>query len=206
MKGMLHTGLNEIDGVPVEVVRKRVRRISLRVGADGAVRLSVPSWGATLAQGEAFLREKWAWVTKARDGVLARPPAARAPVTAAELAALESLLRELNAAWAERVGAPGVAWKIRRVKSVWGCCHWRARTITYNAELARAPRALVEYVVVHEFTHFAVHGHGPRFYALMDRRLPGWKDLRRRLNRRDWGAPAALSGRGEAMGTDAKAD
>lgn len=56
---MLHSGHNEIDGVPVEVVRKRIRRINLRVAADGTVCLSVPKWWATLRQGELFLREKW---------------------------------------------------------------------------------------------------------------------------------------------------
>ena len=152
------------------------------------MRLSVPSRGATLAEGEAFLKAKWAWVLKARDEALSRPPAAHAPVTADALDALGARLRELNAAWADRLGEQGVAWRIRRVKSVWGCCHWRKRTITYSAELANAPREQVEYVVVHELTHFAVHDHGPRFCALMDARLPGWKALRRRLNKRDWGA------------------
>ena len=84
------------------------------------------------------------------------------------------------------MGEADVTWKIRRVKSLWGCCHWRRRYITYNAELAHAPRALIEYVVVHEYTHFAVHDHGPRFRALMDARLPDWRFLRRQLNRRAW--------------------
>ena len=184
---MLHSGHNEIDGVPVEVVRKRIRRINIRVAADGTVCLSVPKWWATLRQGEDFLREKWRWVQKTRAEVLARPAAIRAPVTEAELEVLRTLLGELNATWAARVGEDGVSWKIRKVKSLWGCCHWRDRYITYNAELARAPRDLVEYVVAHEYTHFAVHNHGPRFYALMDERLPGWQTLRRRLNRREWG-------------------
>ena len=87
---------------------------------------------------------------------------------------------------AARLGERDVTWRIRKVKSVWGCCHWRTRYITYNEALAYAPRELVEYVVVHELTHFAVHGHGPAFYALMDARLPGWKELRKRLNRCDW--------------------
>ena len=189
---MIHAGHNEIDGIAVEVVRKRIRRIGIRVDADGMVRLSVPKWGATLRAGEAFLREKWSWVLKTRAAVLARPAVARTPVTEADLEALRALLAELNAAWSARVGEAAVAWRIRRLKSVWGCCHWRDRYITYNAELAHAPRELVEYVVVHEYVHFAAHDHGPRFYALMDARLPGWRILRRRLNRRDWGdaAPA----------------
>ena len=199
---MLHSGHNEIEGVSVEVVRKRIRWINIRVAADGTVCLSVPKWWATLRQGEEFLREKWRWVKKVRGEVLARPAATRAPriappagqpsaggypVTESELEALRTLLGELNASWAARVREEGVSWKIRNVKSLWGCCHWRDRYITYNAELARAPRELVEYVVVHEYTHFAAHNHGPRFYALMDERLPGWQTLRKRLNRREWG-------------------
>ena len=167
---MLTTGHNEIAGVPVEVVRKRIRRINIRIAADGTVCLSVPKWWATLRQGEDFLREKWRWVLKARGEVLARAAVAR-PVTEGEMEALRTLLGELTATWA----------------ALWGCCHWRDRYITYNADLAHAPRDLVEYVVVHELTHFAVHDHGPRFYALMDERLPGWQTLRRRLNRREWG-------------------
>ena len=62
----------------------------------------------------------------------------------------------------------------------------RKRQITYNAELARVPRELVEYVVVHELTHLKAANHGPRFYALMDERLPGWKLLRRKLNKREF--------------------
>ena len=183
---MLCVGHNEIDGIPVEVVRKRVRRINLRIAPDGMVRLSLPDRGVTFEQGEAFLKEKWDWALKARRAVLARPPVLTMPVTDAARAALSALLDELNAAWAARLGEHDVTWRIRKVKSVWGCCHWRARYITYNEALAHAPRELVEYVVVHELTHFAVHGHGPAFYALMDARLPGWKELRKRLNRRDW--------------------
>ena len=184
---MLHNGPNEVDGIPVEVIRKRIRRYNLRVDSDGTVKLSVPKWWGTLRQAEFFLREKWRWVKKTRAEVLARPAVIRAPVTESELEALRTLLGELNATWAARVREEGVSWKIRRVKSLWGCCHWRDRYITYNAELARAPRDLVEYVVAHEYTHFAVHNHGPKFHARMDERLPGWQTLRKRLNRREWG-------------------
>ena len=183
---MLHTGHNEVDGVPVEIVRKRLRRINIRVAVDGTVCLSVPQWGVTLRQGEAFLREKWRWVLKTRAEVLAHRATAKVPVTEAELEALRLLLDELNEEWSFRLREFNVRWDIRFVKSLWGSCGWAARRITYNAELAHAPRELVEYVVVHEYTHFSVHDHGPRFRALMDERLPGWQSLRKRLNRREW--------------------
>ena len=191
---MFHSGHNEFKGVPVEVVRKRIRRINLHVAADGTVCLSVPkSGGVTLRQGEEFLREKWKWVMKTRAEMLAHPAGTGTPVTEAELAALKELLEELNDRWSFELRQFNVRWDVRKVSSFWGSCKWGSRRITYNEELARAPRELVEYVVVHEYTHFDAHNHGPRFYALMDERLPGWQTLRRRLNKREWAAlePAA---------------
>lgn len=183
---MLRTGLNSLDGVPVVVERKRIRRINVRVDAEGRIHLSVPKYWATIAEGEAFLRANWKWCVEARAKVLARPAAVRKPPTAEQLAVLGALLDELNTSWADRFGEPGVTWKLRRMKSIWGSCHWRKRRITYNNELAHAPRELVEYVVVHELTHLQAHDHGPRFHALMDARLPDWAERRRRLNKREF--------------------
>ena len=56
---MFRTGRNFIDGIAVDVVRKRVRRINVRISADGVIHLSIPVWGCTIAEGEAFLRANW---------------------------------------------------------------------------------------------------------------------------------------------------
>ena len=183
---VIHSGENSVDGIPVVVTRKRIRRINLRVTADGVVRLSVPASWATLRDGEAFLRAKLDWVRETREKMLSRPAPAHEEVGEAELASLRCLLAGLTSTWCVRLGEEPVAWKLRKVKTFWGCCNWRKRLVTYNVELARAPLALVEYVVVHELTHLQAHDHGPKFYALMDARRPGWQELRRRLNRRAW--------------------
>ena len=174
---MFRTGVNFIDGIAVEVVRKRIRRINLHIGRDGLVHLSVPFWGATIAEGEAFLRSKWKWVVETRARLLSRP--ARAPVTSEMRVALVGLLGELHGRWSFQLGEPNVTWGLRAMKTLWGSCNWRRRHVTYSLDLAREPRELVEYVVVHELTHLRVHDHGPSFRALMDARLPDWR-LRRR--------------------------
>ena len=43
---------------------------------------------------------------------------------------------------------------------------------------------LLEYVLVHEMTHLWESGHGAGFQRRMTAYLPGWKTLRRDLNRR----------------------
>lgn len=182
----LKSGINCLDGIPVVVERKRIRRINVHVDPEGRVRLSVPMWWATIAEGEAFLRANWAWCVRTREKMLARPAVQRHPPTEEQAAALVALLDELHRLWTLRLGEPGVTWKLRRMKTLWGSCNWRVRRITYNTDLAHAPRELVEYVVVHELTHLQAHDHGPRFHALMDARLPGWPTLRGRLNRREF--------------------
>lgn len=183
---MLKTGRNYLDGIPVDVERKRIRRINIRISTDGIIHLSVPKWWSTLAEGEAFLRSKWKWAVAARTKIMSVTATARLPPTKEQLHDLKTLLGELNSQWALRLNEANVAWKLRTMKSLWGSCHFRKRIIIYNTELAHAPKELVEYVVVHELTHLKAHDHGPDFYALMDARLPDWKSLRRRLAKRDF--------------------
>jgi len=186
---MLHTGQNIVNGVHVEVVRKGIRRINIRVMPDGCVIVSVPCRWATLHEAEAFLREKWGWVVKTRTETMSRPSSTPMPPSANELGQLQTTLGELNAQWTARLGENDVKWRLRQMKTLWGSCHWRRRVVTYNSDLAKVPRELVEYVVVHELTHLRVHDHGPKFQKLMTERLPNWRALRRRLNKRDYCDP-----------------
>ena len=176
----IKNGENMIDGVLVTVERKKTKRINLRVKSDGAVRLSVPVRGATLAQAGDFLAKKWDWVKRVRERIAAQPPPSAEP-TPLELARLQTLLVGFHSLWAARLGEHGVAWKLRKMKTRWGVCNWVRRRITYSEMLVGKPPELVEYVVVHEFAHFSVHSHGPRFHAVMDALLPDWRERRRRL-------------------------
>ena len=142
-----------------------------------------------MREGEAFLLGKLDWVRKTRGNALAHPRPASVPLTQEATARLRGVLADLQAEWTARLHEPDVTWKLRRMRSLWGSCHFRKRVMTYNTELAHAPRELVEYVVVHELTHLVAHNHGPNFQRHMDERLPAWRELRRRLNRREFRAP-----------------
>ena len=185
---MIHFGENVLDGIPVEVTRRRARRIGIRVLQDGHIAVTVPKWGGTLGEAESFLRSKWDWVVKTRAKVLANPAPvpASVPPSRGEVESLRTLLADLNSRWAAKLGEKGVTWTLRAMKTLWGSCHVVRRRITYNTELAKVPHEMVEYVVVHELTHLKTARHGPKFYRLMDERLPGWQDLRRRLNKREF--------------------
>ncbi len=64
----------------------------------------------------------------------------------------------------------------------WGSCNTQTHHINLSLMLATRSDAELDYVILHELVHTVVPNHGPEFYALMDRFMPGWKKIRKALN------------------------
>ncbi|MCH8064283.1 MAG: M48 family metallopeptidase [Chloroflexi bacterium] len=95
-------------------------------------------------------------------------------------------------AWEVRLAVTVSGFYVRKMKTLWGSCNPRARTIRLNTELAKKPRACLEYIVLHEMVHLLEPSHGPKFRVLMDQHMPAWREKRQELNRlpighEDWG-------------------
>lgn len=63
----------------------------------------------------------------------------------------------------------------------WGSCS-RSGRLLLNPALVSAPKAAIDYVILHELCHTVVHDHSERFYRLLTRLLPDWQERRRQLN------------------------
>jgi predicted metal-dependent hydrolase len=84
--------------------------------------------------------------------------------------------------WEPVIGIAVPKWTIRRMKTKWGSCNRESRHIWFNVELAKKHPESLEYIVVHEMTHYLDRGHGRRFTTLMDGFMPDWSARRDRLN------------------------
>ncbi|MFJ3394920.1 M48 family metallopeptidase [Leifsonia aquatica] len=100
---------------------------------------------------------------------------------------LRFAIPELISKWEQRLGVTVPKWTIRKMKTKWGSCNRDSRALWFNVELAKKHPDCLEYIVVHELTHYFEGNHGARFTALMDRNLPDWRLRRDQLN----GAPLA---------------
>jgi len=105
---------------------------------------------------------------------------------------LKQALPPLIAKWEPLMGVQVARFFVQRMKTRWGSCNPRARTIRLNTDLAKKPRECLEYVVVHEMVHLLEPTHNARFVALMDQFMPKWQFYRDVLNRlpvrhEDWG-------------------
>lgn len=63
--------------------------------------------------------------------------------------------------------------------SRWGVCNVKGHSICFSTYLLLLPDWCVEHVVVHELCHLLVPSHNARFYALMDKYFPQWKEARK---------------------------
>ena len=97
-------------------------------------------------------------------------------------AELKATAQPLIEKWEPIIGVKVKRLFVQRMKTKWGSCNPTAMTIRLNTELAKKPPIYLEYIIVHELTHFLVNNHGERFQALLKEFLPGWRQMRHTLN------------------------
>ncbi len=71
---------------------------------------------------------------------------------------------------------------IRDTSSRWGSCS-RKGALSFSWRLVLAPPAALDSVAAHEACHLRVFGHGPKFWALLETRVPDYAAWRRWLKR-----------------------
>ncbi len=209
----------------IEVTRKPIRNLYLRLGSDPAViRVSAPRRLAD-RDIQAFVTSREHWIRRQRERLARRPPriepdrlpaglhllgqpyrlvtrrdrdqhgkvqvhddrlllstadddsaSAREALQRHCRARLKDILSDRVPWWAREMGLPVPEWRIRRMKTRWGSCNIRDRRIWLNLELVRMPVEVIDLVVVHELAHLIERGHNARFYAVMDRHYPAWRE------------------------------
>lgn len=119
-----------------------------------------------------------------RDGAFllttADPETARSQLAALCRVLAERELPDIAAHWAALVGRSPDRVKIGAARTSWGCCTSLGE-ITFSWRLMTAPLPCVDYVVVHELCHLSELNHSPRFWALVERQIPDWRERREEL-------------------------
>ncbi|MFV0301648.1 MAG: M48 family metallopeptidase [Paracoccus sp. (in: a-proteobacteria)] len=78
---------------------------------------------------------------------------------------------------AAALGRPYRAISLRDTRSRWGSCTLDGR-LMFSWRLAMAPHEVLDYVAAHEVAHLAHMDHSPRFWAAVERLMPGYGSRR----------------------------
>ena len=84
--------------------------------------------------------------------------------------------------WESKTGFFVRGWTIMNMRRSWGKCNPAKERMILNLQLVRKPREALDYIILHELCHLRSRTHGKEFIALMDRHMPEWRDVRKRLN------------------------
>ena len=174
-------------GVEYTLTRRRVRNINLRVRPDGTVAVSAPrSVPARVV--DDFVADRVCWIQSARARMADREEARAAepplPGRDEALARMTALCQKWYPVFA--ASCPGGAMprvRVRDMTTRWGSCSLKTGTLCFARRLCVMSPAAQEYVVVHEFCHFAHPDHSPAFWAAVAAALPDFETGRRQL----WG-------------------
>ena len=88
-------------------------------------------------------------------------------------AARTEIAARLDAATA-RAGTRYTGLTIRGQRTRWASCSSEG-AMSFNWRLLLAPEQILDYVVEHEVCHIEVMDHSPRFWALLESRVPDWR-------------------------------
>jgi len=79
----------------------------------------------------------------------------------------------------EKIPVPNL--KIRKMTSRWGVCNIRNHNVTLNYHLSRYDICCLDYVIVHELSHFIHPNHSRDFWGLVGKYYPEYKKCRKML-------------------------
>ena len=69
--------------------------------------------------------------------------------------------------------------KIRKMTTRWGVCNTKLKTVTLNLELIKRETKYLDYVIIHELSHLLEANHSSRFWKIVERNCPNYKEIRK---------------------------
>lgn len=178
-------------GYTVQVTRKKVKNTNLRIkpAEPDIIHISIPyqmSYQAALAILEQPKMLKWVENYRKKLEHLPEKPAVQENERIKNIPAYQERLKEILppmfSKWETALGVRSNKITIRDTRSQWGSCNPGTGNISISVWLGAFPDDCIEYVVVHELAHMLERGHNQRFYGILDRYYPKWRQCRQQLN------------------------
>lgn len=159
---------------------RRARHLRLEIGRSGL--RAIKPWMTPDIFVEHFIKSKADWILKSllktgQPKINLDIPPEEIPLLKRKAAKIIiSRLEFFNAIY----GYKYQRLSIKDQKTRWGSCT-HSGTLSFNCRLALLPSALLDYVVVHELCHLKEMNHSSRFWNLVAKSIPDYKQRRREL-------------------------
>lgn len=164
-------------------INPKSRYLRIRIQPGGEVLVAVPK-NVSSSVVDKFLRDKQDWIEKKVKLMEQYPKTPKVTLSKKEIAVLK--IKALTFAQERLIyfnTKYGYTWNtitVRQQKTRWGSCS-RKGNLNFNYKIALLPEHLADYIVVHELCHLEEFNHSPKFWTLVARTIPDYKERRREL-------------------------
>ncbi len=165
-----------------KIVRSNRRTLALEIKRSGEIIVRSPRH-TSLAVIAEFVRNHEDWLIKNLQKVLERKERFSEPAPE-EIAELRRKAKEILPKKVEHfstlTGLKATNVKITSAKTRFGSCNGK-NSICFSFYLMRYPEEAIDYVVLHELAHTKHHDHSRKFWALVEKYMPDYKQRRELL-------------------------
>jgi len=171
--------------IPYSIIRSpRAKRLRIAVYCNCDVVVTLPHH-RTVSDVEVYLKEKSKWISEKLDYFRTN----RSIKIGGKLVNFEEnqkeahklalrIIKKFNKIYAFKYNKI----TIKNLRTKWGSCSKKGN-LNFNYRIIFLPRHLAEYIVVHELCHLRELSHSRKYWNLVERALPNYKELVKELKR-----------------------
>ncbi len=164
---------------------RRARRMRLTINCDGNVTIVLPNslfFGESSA--ERVIQEKAKWILGKLNYFKKHGNQYFSQGSKRELQKYKEVARKLASEKIEYFNRfydfDFKRISIRNQKTRWGSCS-RKGNLNFNYKIALLPERIANYIIVHELCHLGEFNHSQKFWSLVAKTIPDYKDIIREM-------------------------
>jgi predicted metal-dependent hydrolase len=155
----------------------QARNLSIRITREGEVVVTKPKQ-VSLLYAESFITKKISWIISKIEHMKSLPPVPP-KITRKEYLILKEKAQAIAEKRVKHFNEMyNFSYKritIRNQKTRWGSCSSKGN-LNFNYKIALLSEELVDYIVVHELCHLGQMNHSKKFWDLVSKTIPTYKD------------------------------
>ena len=161
--------------IPYELIRTKIKNMYIYI-KNGKVIVKVPT---RLKEKEIndFINKKTNWIY---NNLKKEKNKKEEKINDEDIIRLEIIVKNSIEKYSKLLKVEPKQVKIKDIKYAWGSCSSK-KNITINAKLANKDSKAIEYVVLHELCHLKQMNHSKKFWDLVEKYMPDYKENKKIL-------------------------
>ncbi|MBU2025699.1 MAG: M48 family metallopeptidase [Patescibacteria group bacterium] len=161
----------------------RARHLSISINSAGKISATLPN-SISLSKLEGFMQSRSNWIQRTVSRVTRTPPSLLEQGTRDQFLKSKSVARRLVLAKIRHFNKY-YQFQINRVfirdqKSRWGSCSAK-KNLNFNWRVVFLGQKHLDYLIVHELCHLEQLNHSPKFWQLVAKTIPQFKQTRKEM-------------------------